>query len=293
MGLFKIVTDTTADLSKEYIAQHDLGLIHLSCLMDGEVYGKEKELDIHEFYDRVREGSLPTTSQANPEQIRAYFETLVPKYTKVLCLAFSSGLSGTCQSFHLAAQEFMEAHPEVEIRVIDTLCASLGEGLLVAKAVEFMEQGHDFDTTCNYISEHVQNLCHVFTVDDLNHLYRGGRVSKAAAVLGSMINIKPILHVDSEGHLININKVRGRKKSLLTLVDMMEERIGSYRDAYKEGKEWVYISHSDSRADAEFVKNEIEKRFGIQNFVIEYIGPVIGSHTGAGTVALFFWGDYR
>lgn len=293
MADYKIVTDTTTDLPKEYFSEHDIGLLHLSCLLDGETYGKDKDLDIRYFYECVRNGSMPTTSQVNPDEAKEYFEGLISEYSKILYLGFSGGLSGTCQSVKLAAQEIMEEHPEVKIIVIDTLCASLGEGLLVSKSVELRDSGATFEENADYIEKHLQNLCHVFTVDDLNHLYRGGRVSKASAVLGTMINIKPLLHVDHEGHLINIGKVRGRKKSLLSLVDMMEERIGSYKEVYAENKEWIYISHSDCAEDAEFVAEEIKKRFGCDKFLIHFIGPVIGSHTGAGTVALFFWGDHR
>ena len=293
MADYKIVTDSTNDFPKEYYEEHDIGLLHLACLLDGETYGKDKELDINYFYECLRNGSMPTTSQVNPDQAKDYFESIIKDYSQILYLGFSGGLSGTVQSVKMAADEIMEEHPEVKIIVIDTLCASLGEGLLVSKAVELRDSGASFKETTEYIQEHMLNLCHVFTVDDLNHLYRGGRVSKASAVLGTMINIKPLLHVDNEGHLINIGKVRGRKKSLLSLVDMMEERIGSYKDTYVENKEWVYISHSDCEEDAKFVAEEIKKRFGYDRFLINYIGPVIGSHTGAGTVALFFWGDRR
>lgn len=293
MSDFIIATDSTADLPKEYIKEHGIGILHLSCLLDGEIYGKDKELDIKAFYESVRNGSLPTTSQVNPEDAKEYFESIISECKQILYLAFSSGLSGTYQSVKLAADEVMEEHPEVKIEVIDTLCASLGEGLIVSKAVEMKEMGCSFEGTTIFIKEHLLNLCHVFTVDDLNHLYRGGRVSKAAAVIGTMINIKPLLHVDNEGHLINIGKVRGRKKSLISLVDMMEERIGSYKDTYKENQEWVFISHSDCMEDAKIVEEEIKRRFGLERFMIDYIGPVIGSHTGAGTVALFFWGDRR
>ena len=286
---FYLVTDSTSDLPKSYFEENEIGIIHLSCLLNGEVYGKDKELDIKEFYQALRDGSLPTTSQINPEDAYEYFKQLVATQTEILMLAFSSGLSGSYQSVCIAAQQIMEEQENVYIEVVDTLCASLGEGLLVDNAVELRNQGLSLTEAANYIRENLLHLCHVFTVDDLFHLYRGGRVSKASAMLGTMINIKPLLHVDNEGHLINIGKVRGRKKSLLSLVDMMEERIGSYKD--KQGS--IFISHSDCREDAEFVAQEIKKRFGYDKFLIHFIGPVIGSHTGCGTVALFFWGEKR
>lgn len=293
MEKYLIVTDSTTDLPKSYFEEHGVGVLHLSCLLDGETYGKDKELDINQFYSAVRSGSMPTTSQVNPEEAKEYFESVIGEYRNILCIAFSSGLSGTYQSIKLAADEVMEEHPDVLIEVVDSLCASLGEGLLVDKAVEMKENGESFESTVQYIKTHVLNLCHVFTVDDLFHLYRGGRVSRASAVLGTMINIKPLLHVDNEGKLINIAKIRGRKKSLMSLVDMMEERLGSYKEQYTSGKEKIFISHSDCLEDAEAVAEEIKKRFGNDKFLIDFIGPVIGSHTGAGTVALFFWGDKR
>lgn len=286
---FCIVTDSTTDLPDSYFEENHVYHMSLKCILNDVVYDDENKLEITSFYESIRSGSMPTTSQVNPEEAKNFLSKISEKENEILLIAFSSGLSGTAQSFTIAAEELMDEGCSAKIIVIDSLCASLGEGLLVQKAVEMRDQGKSFEETATFIKDNLLHLCHVFTVNDLFHLYRGGRVSKATAVLGSMIDIKPLLHVDNEGHLINIGKARGRKKALLNLVDLMEARIGSYKDE----KQYIFISHSDCLQDAEFVKAEIEKRFGYDRFLINYIGPVIGSHTGAGTVALFFWGDHR
>lgn len=291
MSDFIIVTDSTSDLPDSYFIEHNVKCMYLSCIMDNITYGKEKKLDIKDFYKKVRTGSLPTTSQINPAEAKADLLEFSKESKNILYIAFSSGLSGTYQSGVVAAEEIKEEYPDINLVVIDSLAASLGEGLLVHKAVMLRDQGKSFEEVCQYVKDHVLNIGHVFTVDDLFHLYRGGRVSKATAILGSMINIKPLLHVDNEGHLINIGKARGRKKSLISLVDLMEATVGSYKS--KDKNDIIFISHSDCQEDAKFVADEIKNRFGYDSYLIDFIGPVIGSHTGAGTVALFFMADNR
>ena len=219
--MFKIITDSTADLPEEYLKEHNLGCINLSYILDGVIYGHGQELDWREFYKMMREGKMPTTSQVNPEEAKAFLEEVARSEKEILCLSFSSGLSGTCNSVMIAADEVMKEHKDCRIVVIDTLCASLGEGLLVHKAVCLRDQGKSLDQVADWVRENIPHLVHAFTVDDLFHLHRGGRVSKTAAVLGTLAGIKPKLHVDNEGHLILIGKVRGRKKSLAALVDYM------------------------------------------------------------------------
>lgn len=292
MGSFKIVTDSTADLPKEYLTENDIDCLNLCYIMDGVTYGGEtgKEMDVKKFYDQMRTGKMPTTSQVNPDEAKKYFKNIIADgYMEILYLAFSSGLSGTYNSGRIAAEEIMEEYPDVKIIVIDSLCASLGEGLYVYRAVELRKQGKSLAETAKWLQEHIQNFVQVFTVDDLFHLHRGGRVSKATAIVGSLVGIKPILHVDSEGHLTAIDKVRGRKKSLLKLVDYMEEKMGSYKDK----NDIVTISHGDSLEDAQFVADEIKKRFGIEKFLINPVGPTIGAHAGPGVIALFFMGESR
>lgn len=289
--MFKLVTDNTADLPKEYLREHHVDYMVLSYIVDGVAYGKEKELDWKEFYAMMRGGKMPTTSQANPEEARAFFQECIQENREVLYLAFSSGLSGTCSSARLAAEEVMEENPGVKITVIDSLCASLGEGLFVHKAVRMRDEGKTMEETARWLTDHVQNFVHAFTVDDLFHLYRGGRVSRASAILGTLASIKPRLHVDHEGHLILIGKVRGRKKSLSALVDYMEEKMGSWIQENKE--DYVFISHGDALEDAEYVRDQIRERFGMEHFLISHIGPTIGAHSGPGTIALFFMGEER
>ena len=286
---FVITTDNTTDLPHDYYEKNHIEYLYLSYTLDGKNYKKNAEMDPKEFYQRMRQGSMPTTSQANAEETMDTWRPILDSGKDILHLAFSSGLSGSCNSAKIAAEELRESYPDRKIIVVDSLCASLGEGLFVDYAVEMKKAGKDMEEIAGWLEAHKLNFCHVFTVDDLNHLYRGGRVSRAAAVLGTMINIKPVLHVDNEGHLIPLGKVRGRKKSLIKLVDMMEERIGDWRD--KQTK--IFISHGDCLADAEYVKQLVQERFGYQDFLINIIGATIGTHSGPGTVALFFLGDHR
>lgn len=286
---YVITTDNTADLPYSYYKEHGIEYMYLTYQLEGEVYNKDNELEFGEFYERMRNGSMPTTSQVNSEEAKKILRPILEKGKDVLHLAFSSGLSGSYNSVRLAAEELKEEFPERKIFVIDSLCASLGEGLFVDKAVELKEQGKSLEENAEWMEKHKLNFCHVFTVDDLFHLHRGGRVSKVAAVVGTMINLKPLLHVDNEGHLIPVKNVRGRKKSLSGLVSMMEERLGEWKD--KNTK--IFISHGDCVQDAEYVAKLVKEKFGYETFLINTIGATIGAHSGPGTVALFFMGDYR
>lgn len=286
---FKIITDTTADLPESYIQENGLGIMVLPYIVDDVSYGGEQKMEVREFYDRMRNGMMPTTSQVNPETAKAYLNSFLEESRQLLVLSFSSGLSGTCGNVNLAAREIMEERPDCRIVVVDTLCASLGEGLLVHKAVQLKKQGKSLEETAQWVEAHKENLVHVFTVDDLFHLHRGGRVSKATAIVGTLAGIKPLLHVDEEGHLTAVGKARGRKKSLQALVDMMEKQVGSWRDQ----NDCIFISHGDCAEDADYVRQLVQERFGVKDFLINEIGPTIGAHSGPGTVALFFMGDAR
>lgn len=286
---FKIITDTTADLPESYIRENELGIMVVPYIMDGIPQGEERKMEVKEFYDRMRGGMMPTTSQINPETAKEYLNGFLEESRQLLVLSFSSGLSGTCGNVSLAAREIMEERPDCRIVVADTLCASLGEGLLVHKAVQLKKAGKSLDETAQWVEAHKENLVHVFTVDDLFHLHRGGRVSKATAIVGTLAGIKPLLHVDEQGHLTAVGKVRGRKKSLQSLVDMMEKQVGSWCDK----NDCIFISHGDCAEDADYVKQLVEERFGRKDFLINEIGPTIGTHSGPGTVALFFMGDVR
>lgn len=290
MKNFIITTDTTCDLPAEYIREHEIGMLSLTYTLNETTYSWEQPLPVKDFYDYMRNGSLPTTSQANPEEAKALFEQIIREQdADILHIAFSSGLSGSYNSSRIAANELLEDYPEHRIIVVDSLCASLGEGLLVHKAVCLKEQGKSLDETAAWLEENKLHLVHNFTVDDLFHLYRGGRVSKTAAFVGTMINLKPILHVDNEGHLIPLAKVRGRKKSLTALVDAMEKQVGTWRDK----NDVIFISHGDCEEEAQLVADLIKKRLGYESFLINYVGPTIGAHTGPGVIALFYMGDFR
>lgn len=289
MREYVITTDNTADLPYSYYKQHDIEYMYLTYQMEGETYGKQDEMGFKDFYERMRKGSMPTTSQVNSEEAKEVLRPLLIQGKDILHLAFSSGLSGSYNSVRMAAEELREEFPERKIVVIDSLCASLGEGLFVDKAVEMKEEGKSLEENAAWLEEHKLNFCHVFTVDNLFHLHRGGRVSKVAAVVGTMISLKPLLYVDNEGHLIPLKNVRGRRKSLSGLVTMMEERIGDWKD--KNTK--IFISHGDCQEDAEYVARLVKEKFGYETFLINTIGATIGAHAGPGTVALFFLGEYR
>lgn len=289
MKSFVITTDTTCDLPEDYIRQHNISLLPLYYSFDNTVYRDKVFLEPKEFYDKMRKGAMPNTMAANPENARALFTSLLDQGYDILHLAFSSALSGSCSVAETVARELREERPDANIFVIDSLCASLGEGLFVHKAVELKENGKSIEETAQWLEKNKLNFCHLFTVDDLFHLHRGGRVSKATAIIGTLINVKPVLHVDNEGRLIPLNNVRGRKKALTSLVDQMEARLKDY----PLQNDIIFISHGDCKEDAEFVADLIRERFGIKEFLINYICPTIGSHSGPGTVALFFMGKER
>jgi DegV family protein with EDD domain len=286
---YLITTDNMADLPEEYMSKHWLPAMSLTYLLDGQTYNAENSLPYQEFYRKMRAGCMPTTSQINPEEAKEKLKEYLQISKNIIHIAFSGGLSGTYNSVRLAAAEMMEEQPDCRITVIDSLAASMGEGLLVHKALEKQAEGLSYDELVAWVEANKLHVCHYFTVDDLFHLYRGGRVSKTAAVLGTMINLKPVLHVDNDGHLIPLSKVRGRKKSLNALVDQMEKQMGSYRDQ----NDIVFISHGDCMEDALYVQEQVRKRFGIEKFLISPVGPTIGAHSGPGTLALFFMGDAR
>lgn len=282
-----ITTDTTCDLPDEYIREHNLRITPLYYSFNGTVYGDKNKLEPKEFYDKMRGGDMPTTMAVNPDTAREIFTGLLNQGYDILHIAFSSALSGSCSVAQTVARDLCEEIPGANIRVIDSLCASLGEGLLVHKAVKMKEAGKSMEETADWLENNKLNLCHMFTVDDLHHLHRGGRVSRTAAIIGTLINVKPVLHVNNEGRLIPLNNVRGRKKALIALVNHMEKRLEGFDN------DTVFISHGDCLEDAEYVASLVRERFGIQNIIINYVCPTIGSHSGPGTVALFFMGNSR
>ena len=237
----------------------------------------------------MRAGSMTKTQQASIEDTEKVFREILKEGKDILHIAFSSGLSGTANAARLAAENMMEEFPERKIIVIDSLCASLGQGLLVDYALKLQQQGKTMEETAKWLEDHIQNICHLFTVEDLKYLQRGGRISKTTALVGTMIGIKPVLHVDPEGKLVSISKVRGRKQSIQTLVKYMEEHVGSF---LKEN-DTIYISHGDCEEDAKYLAELVKEKFGIMKSMINHIGPVIGSHAGPGALALSFMGENK
>lgn len=291
MAEYIISTDTSCDFPLEYVKQHQLPLVTLFYSIDGVTgeNGCPSSDVLKNFYDKMRAGSMTKTQQASIEDTEKVFREILQEGKDILHIAFSSGLSGTANAARLAAENMMEEFPERKIIVIDSLCASLGQGLLVDYALKLQQQGKTMEETAKWLEDHIQNICHLFTVEDLKYLQRGGRISKTTALVGTMIGIKPVLHVDPEGKLVSISKVRGRKQSIQALVNKMEENIGKYRDE----KQPIFISHGDCIEDANYLAELVKERFGYDEFLINDVGPTIGAHSGPGTLALFFMGETR
>ena len=290
MGEYVILTDSSADLTAELAAELGVEVIPLSFTMEDKTYFNypdNRDIDPADFYARLRGGAMATTAAVNVADYTEAMEPILKEGKDVLVLAFSSGLSATCHSAQIAAGELMEQYPDRKVYVVDTLCASLGQGLLVWYAANLKKQGKTMEEVRDWTEEHKLNLCHWFTVDDLHFLKRGGRISAATAVLGTMLSIKPVMHVDNEGHLIKGGTARGRNASLKALVDHMEQTVLDLKG------QSIFISHGDCLADAQKVADDIRARFGVEDIVINYVGPVIGAHSGPGTVALFFMGSER
>ena len=284
---YVITVNSTVDLPKEWLEERHVPVVPLKYTIDGETYTDMEGLSAKEFFAKLREGKMSVTSQVNPEEAAELLEPYVKDGKDVLHLGFSSGLSGTLNSMRIAGQMLEEKYPEAKVIVIDTLCACLGEGLLLYKALQQKAMRKTIDETAQWVEENKLHICHNVTVDDLNHLHRGGRVSKTTAVLGTLVQIKPIIHMDDNGKLQVIGKERGRKKSLNKIVDM----------AVEQSKGWdndiIMITHGDCIEDAEYVAKLVREKMGIDNILINNIGTVIGSHTGPGVVAVFCMGDKR
>ena len=283
---FKIVTDSACDLPAEMIEALDLGIAALSVELDGRAYA-EGEMTPKELYDHLRGGKLPKTSAVNPELWADAMRPALEQGQDVLTLVFSSALSATCQNALIAAEELRGEFPDRKLIVIDSLCAAIGLGLLVHTAAKLRDAGKSIEETAAWIEEHKLNVCHWVTVEDLMHLKRGGRVSAATAVVGTMLNIKPIIRVDDNGRLESLAKCRGRKAALNYLLDRMAESFDPEID------DTVFIGHGDCMEDAKYLEQKVRERFGVQNVHINYIGAVVGAHTGPGVAVLFFYGRKR
>ena len=288
MKNYVIVTDSTADLPDNIIEEYNLTVIPLSYSFENEADNHEnKQLGIKEFYERLKNGERATTTLINSKTFENRFASLIEEGNDILYFGFSSALSGTYGSSQIARKEVLERYKDARIECIDTLAASLGEGLLVYYAAKMKQEGKSLDEVIQWVSDNKLHLCHWFTVDDLNHLKRGGRISAMTATIGTALGVKPILHVDNEGRLVPVTKARGRKKSIQALVERMEATCTN------PGGQSVFITHADCLEDAEYLSNLIKEKFNIKEVVINFIGPVIGSHTGQGALALFFLGTER
>jgi len=289
MREFVIMTDSCCDLPDELVRELDIRVLPLNLLIGENSYKNYldgREIGFHEFYEAVRGGAMPTTSAVSVGDFEDAMRPILAEGKDLLYLGFSSGLSTTFQSACIAAEELKGEFPEADIRVVDTLAASLGQGMLVYLCAQQKKAGKTLAEVAAYAEETRFHVAHWFTVDDLNHLKRGGRVSATTAMVGTMLAIKPVLHIDDEGHLINVGKARGRKAALKAVVDEMEKSLIDTTSP-------VFISHGDCEADARAVAEDIRSRFGMETQVINYVGPVIGAHTGAGVIALFFLGKER
>lgn len=288
MSEYVIFADSACDLSPEILKEWDVGFASLTFHFEGEdkEYGNG-EMEAGEFYARMRAGAVAKTSAINMETFKERFAEYLKQGKDVLYLAFSSGLSATCQSGMLAAEELKETYPERKVVVVDSLAASAGYGLLLHLAVEKKRAGATLEENARFLEDNKLNLCHWFTVEDLKYLKRGGRVSPAVAFVGGMLGIKPVMHVDDEGHLVAVDKVRGRKASLEAMADKYMEL------AQTPGEGPIYISHGDCMADVETLKGMLRDKCGAEVELVTYVGPVIGAHSGPGTMALFFLGKHR
>lgn len=287
MSEFKIITDSGCDLPQEMLSSLDVLTVPLIVNFRGEDREDSVDAGIKELYDGLRAGEPATTSAVNPDRWMKKMESVVSQGMDVLTITFSSGLSTTYQSAVIAGNELKEKYPDRKIFVVDSLAASLGQGLLIWYTCKMKDAGMSIEELAKWVEDNRQNLCHWFTVDDLMYLKRGGRVSAATALVGTMLQIKPVLHVDHEGHLINVAKTRGRKASIQALAQKAVELGEGYDNST------MFICHGDCIEDAEYLASLVKEKCGAKEVFIGYTGAVIGSHSGPGTLALFFMGKNR
>lgn len=288
MRQYRLITDSTADLTASYLEERNIGVVCLSYLINGVETRDELKVESHrKFYAAMRENAVPITAQVTSDQFIEYFQPELEKGYDIVYVAFSSGLSGTCQGAQVAAKELKERFPERKIFVCDTLAASMGEGLIVHEAANLRDSGYSAEALYQWLEENKMNMKHWFTVKDLSYLFRGGRCSATSAFVGTLMDIKPVLDVNNEGKLIPRDRVKGRKRSIKAMMEHMREEI------VNPDGQTVAISHGDCIEDAEFLASLIREEFKVKDIIINYVGSVIGAHSGPGTLALFFWGNPR
>ena len=284
---YQIITDSCCDFNKKQYADLNLRYVPLTLLYKGtEQAGFTEPDELHAFYDGIRAGEMPTTSAVNPQAWAACMEESLKEGKDVLCLAFSSGLSTTYQSAVIAAEELREQYPQRKILVVDTLCAALGQGLLVWYACKKRDEGLSLEALYNWVEQHKLNICHWVTIDDLGHLKRGGRVSATTALVGGMLNIKPIIIMDNDGKLATVGKCRGRKTAMEQLAKKLREDGTDV--------ETIFIGHGDCPEDAAALEALCRAKCpAVKNVMIGHVGGVIGAHTGPGVLVVFFMGKHR
>ena len=290
MNTYRIITDSSCDMTQEMADALELEIVPLYVHYRGKEYPNYldgRALDTAEFYQGLRSGEMTSTAAVNPAQWKEVARPVLDAGQDVLILAFSSGLSTTFNAAFMAAQELLEEYPQRKIYVVDTLCASLGQGLLCYHVAKRRLEGATIEEARDYAEANKLHLCHWFTVDDLMFLKRGGRISGATAVMGSLLQIKPVMHVDNDGHLVPVSKARGRKAS----IQAMAAKVGE--TAFDPAQQTMFISHGDCLQDAEYLAELLKQQYHVPEVAINYVGPVIGSHSGPGTLALFFLGDHR
>jgi len=286
---FIISTESNADLPGAFVEENGICVIPHYYSVEEKEYGGDEELTIKEFYDEMRNKKKVGTMASNPAVIQEKFSAYAKEGKDILHISFSSALSAGYSNVVMSSNEVMEEYPDIKIKVIDTLSATVGEILMIMKAVECRKNGMSLEETAAEIEKLVPHICLQFTVDNLDYLFRGGRLSKTSAILGTLASVKPILHVNDEGKLVALDKVRGRKKSFSALVEYMEARLGSF----KEKQIAIGIIHGDCEEDAEYLKEMIRQRLGYDKYIVRPIGPSIGAHSGPGTVGVIFLGDQR
>lgn len=286
---FVISTDTTAGLPQEYLTKNNIEVHPLHYIIDGVEYGidLDRELTDKEFYDSIRAGKMPTTSATSPEYIGKLMRRQVGEGFDILHIGFSSGLSSSFEHASLCAEEIMQENPDCKIRVVDSLSAECGQALLVHKAVELKKQGKTLDEIGDWLEENKHHMVVHFTVEDLFHLVRGGRLAKSTAIIGTALNIQPILHVDEEGKLANIGKVRGRKKAMKTLVDAIEGNSAGW------DKDCIFLSHSDAREEIDIVRSMVKEKYPDAHIMTLSVSPTVGAHTGAGVLVVAYFGNKK
>lgn len=289
MRYYTIVTDSSCDLPASLAEKLGIRVVPLSVFVEGKQYYNYldgRDISFEDFYQQMGEGKMVTTSAVNVEMFKTIMESELLTGHDVLYIGFSSGLSGTYNAGWMAAAELQEEYPNSTILTVDSLCASLGQGMLVYQAALQKAGGKSIEEVRDFCEETKLKVCHWFTVDDLHQLKRGGRISGATALIGTMLNIKPVLHVDNEGKLINMTKARGRNGAIQALVDQMEKA------AIEPEKQTIFISHGNCYDEAKRLAELVHERFGCKS-VINFVGPTIAAHSGQGTLALFFIGTER